>query len=206
MTSARSIFSGYMQKHPDGGNTTRSGIIPVSVSKIVIDGSQIAGNVQAFNSATCCTTISQYICGILSSVFTTLLYSCPGLLWSFQVHLDCNACVLEDRCVDNPLSVAMNGTFCNWCRLPCARLDDCRFEYKFHVEQRKVKSLFVGKRKFKSRPRTNEHCMTHLTILILRDREMKFLVVTPSCSTVWVTRSLSSVSTQTLRLSSNRTP
>ena len=37
--------------------------------------------------------------------------------------------------------------------------------------------------------------VAHLTILILRDHEMKLSAVAPSCSTAWVTNSLSSAST-----------
>jgi hypothetical protein len=47
---------------------------PCQPQQIVIDGSQTAGDVQAFNSATCCTTISQYIYGILASAITALVF------------------------------------------------------------------------------------------------------------------------------------
>jgi hypothetical protein len=47
---------------------------PCQPQQIVIDGSQTAGDVQAFNSATCCTTISQHIGGILASAITTLVF------------------------------------------------------------------------------------------------------------------------------------
>jgi hypothetical protein len=75
MRSARLIFSRQRrQKHPGGGNTARSGTTPVSVSKIVIDGSQTADDVKAFNNATCYTTISQNIGGILASTITALVF------------------------------------------------------------------------------------------------------------------------------------
>ena len=44
---------------------------------------------------------------------------------------------------------------------------------EFHVDQRKVRSLFVGKRKLKARSRTYEHCM-----IVIRARRLRPLFST----------------------------